>query len=480
MQNRASSLPTAPPPDEGTFASVDSPRSLLLDTSEGAAPSSMWPNTESNKFNLTVGMAIILNAVIIGLETEFGEMYFVAFEHFFCLFFLLEMFLRLRQTPARDYFTDPSSCFDFFLVITGMFSLYIAPFLPTSSSTGMAVSMLRLLRMARVLRLLRVFKLFRGLSIILGAFSSALTTVLWVGALMTIMDYVLAVFLTQTIGRNASVFGDKEDEIIQWFGDIGSSMRTLFIIMTLAEWDKIAMTVAEVYPSFAVFSFAMFYIIIAAYTMASLITGIISDKLIAAQQADMETRTQLQEEERAALAEQIYSFLAHCDADGNGYLTAAEVSKALQDYPNLHHKLATVDIHIDNEGLDRLMGRLTECDGGEEGVWIEDVAEGLMQLKGVARASEIFYLKHQMSKFGSRLERLEMKIDILMDRMGGRCSNLRGTLDLRSAPGRSTAAPGISGIPEGSPASSRAMEGLRLPSRGPRRFTGTRAVRQGS
>merc|ERR1712226_1478402 len=95
------------------------------------------------------------------------------------------------------------------------------------------------------MRIVRLFKMFHELQIIMEAFIKALHTVMWVGLLTVILNYICAVFLTQTIGHNAEIWGEHEDDILEWFGGIGNSMRTLFIIITLAEWDTIALVVSK-------------------------------------------------------------------------------------------------------------------------------------------------------------------------------------------------------------------------------------------
>merc|ERR1719316_2547145 len=109
-------------------------------------------------------------------------------------------------------------------------------------------STLRLLRMARILRVIRLFKMFNMLAIILSAFIKAISTVMWVRMLTCIIDYVCAILCTQMIGHNAHMWGDDAQEIELWFGTIVKSMQSLFVIMTLAEWDTMVAKLATVIP----------------------------------------------------------------------------------------------------------------------------------------------------------------------------------------------------------------------------------------
>merc|ERR1719484_72749 len=127
--------------------------------------------------------------------------------------------------------------------MTGDFDLWVSPLMEAVQSGKSAADhkgggsrLLKLLRMFRVMRIVRLFKMFHELQIILEAFVKALHTVMWVGLLTVILNYICAVFLTQTLGHDADAWGDQAYKIERWFGTIGHSMRTLFIIITLAEW----------------------------------------------------------------------------------------------------------------------------------------------------------------------------------------------------------------------------------------------------
>merc|ERR1719258_127218 len=215
------------------------------------------------------------------------------------------MLLRISQLGCLAYLSKGSNCFDCLLVCTGDFDLWVSPFLTPAggkSKGSSSAKLMKLLRMFRVLRIVRLFKMFHELQIIMQAFLCALSTVMWGGLLTVILNYICAVFLTQTIGHNAEMWDEKAPHITEWFGTIGHSMRTLFIVITLAQWDDIAMTLSEEINSFFVFTAAMTYITITAFTMVSLITGIISEELIGAQKDDEGHKLQMIEEGKQAIA----------------------------------------------------------------------------------------------------------------------------------------------------------------------------------
>merc|ERR1712230_339249 len=98
-------------------------------------------------------------------------------------------------------------------------------------------------------------------------------------------------------------------------------MRTFFIVITLAEWDVIALALSNQYNSFLVFAFFATYITVTAFTMVSLITGIISEALISAQLKDEIYRMQALEDEKRDSRERICLLLEELDVDGSGTLS---------------------------------------------------------------------------------------------------------------------------------------------------------------
>lgn len=225
------------------------------------------------------------------------------------------------------------------------------------------------------------------------AFIKALHTVMWVGLLTIILNYICAVFLTQTIGHNAAMWDEHEADIVMWFGTIGNSMRTLFIIITLAEWDQIALVVSKHVNGFVVFVLAIAYITLTAFTMVSLITGIISEELVGAQRDDEVHKLESIEKGKTELAASVKSLLENFDDDNSGALSEDEVKRALQNSElKLMERLQALDITMEMDDFMSLIARLKEsCGTGE--VPIDDMAQALKHLSGTASSSSVWDLK---------------------------------------------------------------------------------------
>jgi len=161
--------------------------------------------------------------------------------------FVAELVLRLIA-HGRRFFTDPWSLFD-----TAVVAASFAP-----AAAGFAA--LRAFRVFRVLRLISAFPRLR--SVVRGLLLS-IPGIASVAALL-----VLIVFVSAILGYN--LYGQLAP---QYFGDLWTSMYTLFKVMTLEGWPEIADSVIAVSPT--AWMFFLVYILVATLTLLNFFIAII-------------------------------------------------------------------------------------------------------------------------------------------------------------------------------------------------------------
>jgi voltage-gated sodium channel len=196
---------------------------------------------------------ILINAALLGLETwpaamEFAGGAIMAVDGVILVVFVVEIVLRLIVYRAA-FWRDPWSVFDFSVV-----AIALMP----------ATGPLAVLRALRVLRVLRLLTMVPSMRRVVGALLGAIPGLLSIGLVLFIIYYVFAVIAT-------NLFAGHHPE---WFGDIGSSLYTLFQVMTLESWSMgIARPVMEHFP----YAWAFFipFILIATFTMLNLFIAII-------------------------------------------------------------------------------------------------------------------------------------------------------------------------------------------------------------
>ena len=219
---------------------------------------------ESRGIQHTITGLILINAVILGLETSTiamaaaGEL-LVLLDRIIIAVFAGEILAKL-WVYRRRFFADPWNLFDFAVVAISL--------VPASA----AFSVLRALRVLRVLRLVSVVPSMRK---VVQALLSAIPGMGSIVALLALLYYVFSVMATKLFG---AAFPD-------WFGSIGVSAYSLFQIMTLESWSMgIVRPVMEVYP----FAWAFFvpFILITSFAVLNLFIAIIVNAMQSQHEAE--------------------------------------------------------------------------------------------------------------------------------------------------------------------------------------------------
>ena len=201
----------------------------------------------------TIVVLILLNAVLLGLETwpaamaAYGPV-IVGLDKSILAIFVVEIALRLYVHRAA-FWRDPWSLFDFAVVGIALFP---------------ATGQFAVLRALRVLRVLRLLTMVPSMRKVVGALLAAIPGLGSIALVLLILYYVFAVIAT-------NLFAAAYPE---WFGSIGRSLYTLFQIMTLESWSMgIARPVMEAFP----YAWAFFipFILVATFTMLNLFIAII-------------------------------------------------------------------------------------------------------------------------------------------------------------------------------------------------------------
>lgn len=219
---------------------------------------------------------ILINAVILGLETSPTVMQhwgglLIRLDQLILGLFVVEIALRFIAHGWR-LLRDPWGLFDT-LVIT----IALVP----------ASGPLAVLRALRVLRVLRLISIVPSMKMVVQSLLSSLPGMGSIVALLGLVFYVAAVIATQLFG---SAFPE-------WFGTLGTTLYTLFQVMTLESWSMgIVRPVMEVYP-YAWLYFVPF-ILIATFMMLNLFIAVIVDAIQTNRERVAEGKAQGHEEKK--------------------------------------------------------------------------------------------------------------------------------------------------------------------------------------
>ena len=208
---------------------------------------------ESRRVQTFVIIAILLNAIVLGMETSQSIMassstLLITVDKLCLVIFVIELLIKMFCYRLH-FFRSGWNIFDFLVV-----GIALVP----------GAGVWAVLRSLRVLRVLRLLTAIPSLKKVVAAFIHAIPGLSGVMTVMSIFFYTTGVLATK-------LFGSTHPE---WFGTLGASLYTLFQVMTLESWSMgIVRPVMETHPW--AFAFFVPFIIIATFTILNLFIGII-------------------------------------------------------------------------------------------------------------------------------------------------------------------------------------------------------------
>ncbi len=208
---------------------------------------------ESSLFQNAIMAVIVINAIVIGLETSAGMMtsfgpVLIALDQIAITIFVIEILLKLLVYRLQ-FFRSGWNNFDFVIVSAALLPL------------GGNFAILRALRIVRAFRLVSAMPKMRQ---VVQGLLSAIPSMGSVILLLSLIFYVAAVMATKLFGGSFP----------QWFGSVGASLYSLFQIMTLESWSMgIVRPIMEVYPW--AWAFFVPFVLVTSFVVLNLFIAII-------------------------------------------------------------------------------------------------------------------------------------------------------------------------------------------------------------
>lgn len=228
--------------------------------------------THSRMFHDTVIAVIVASAILIGLETnrqlhQAHQQLFTILDRIFLLFFVIEISLRIFAEAKRKedgkklwyrFFLDPWHIFDFVIVAICILPLHATFFV--------------VLRTARILRVLLLIDELPRLKLLVSALLKSLPSMGYVTLLLLLHFYSYAIIGTDLFGAHN----------VEKFGDLSTSMLTLFQVVTGDDWTTIMSTEMKNTIGISQTGVALYFvsfIIIGAMIFLNLFIGVITSEI---------------------------------------------------------------------------------------------------------------------------------------------------------------------------------------------------------
>lgn len=200
-------------------------------------------------FSNTLLTVILVNAAILGAATYQNDAlpYLIIAERIIVAVFVVEMALKLYAW-RWSFFKDGWNWFDLFVVVISLIP-----------ATG-PFAVLRVLRVLRIVRIITAVPQMRQIVSALFKSAPGMGTVI---GLMLVTIYTFAILAQQLFGETVPEF----------FGDLGTTLYTLFMVMTTENWPDVSDAVLAHHPM--AWIFFVVYMVLTAYIVLNLVIGVI-------------------------------------------------------------------------------------------------------------------------------------------------------------------------------------------------------------
>ena len=223
-----------------------------------AASLSIASMVESPQFRHTVTALILVNAIIVSLDTYpevravYGDVLQTA-DRIVLYLFTAELILRFfGASPPQAFFRSGWNIFDLVIVAIG--------FLPASEFFTVA-------RLFRIVRVLRAISVVPDLQKVVAALLRSLPSLGHIAALLGLLIYVYAAIGT-------SLFGTLEPK---YFGTLHQSVLTLFAVITLEGWVTVMDEVLPHMPG--AWIYFVTFILLGTFVALNFFVGVIVNNL---------------------------------------------------------------------------------------------------------------------------------------------------------------------------------------------------------
>ena len=260
-------------------------------------------------FSNFITVVIIVNAVLIGVQTEVHISVIDNIQHAILGIFILEIFIRwFGKNSTQEYVNNYWNWFDIIIVL-------IALIPPSIFADGAALSALRV---ARVFRVIRMFKAFPELQLLVRVLLRSFQSVYYACLLLMIFMYMYSV-IGVTLFRGLTTVVTAYSNRVDPFGNIAEGFFSLFRVTTGEDWTDLRYDLMEHTSNFLINIYFVSWYVLSAFLLINIVFGAIINnyEIVYAEEASKKDKgTDIDEEDELSdpLLEKIHVLEAKIDS----------------------------------------------------------------------------------------------------------------------------------------------------------------------
>lgn len=329
----------------------------------------------SDGMDMFFGGLIVLNSIILGVDLEVSlrsggdsgqALFWIQFG--FIVLFVIELLWRVLAAGPR-FFCTLWGGFDTVIISTSLIEYGSTFAFGVENSPLGAVSVMRVFRLLRIVRLVRMLRIFPELQMLISGLASSLKAVFWVFMFLIILMYICALFCALELGR------EDDEELKFYFGSVGNSFYTHFMVLTLEGYPAIVKAAAA--KSWFWYLYFVAFILFSSVVLMNVVTGILCENVIhSARNEEMENH--MYQAESKKFQEVLIDFLTAEGFDFDHEITFREFRSIIQN-PGVREALNTLEICLEIED-ETLFQILDEDSNGS--LSFSEFCQSLLRLRG--------------------------------------------------------------------------------------------------
>lgn len=348
---------------------------------------------KSPKFESMVCALIFVNSIILGVQTDMTAQQnlrkapptLVALEAIMCVFFVIEILLRIGVYRWKFFYMSgwQWNVFDLVIISVQVIEQIMTAVLIEDEflmSNFSATRVIRTLKLIRLLRIARVLHIIGELRILLISIVNSVRSLFWTCVLLMFMIYTFSIYLTQMVTdrRNELEANSQQVEALEvHFGSLGSTMLSMFMSITAGvDWAEVCTPLMEQISPWMAPLFAT-YIAFSLLAMLNVVTGVFVESVLKSQATDRDLFM-------VSNARELFQSLE----GGMCSNMTWETFESKLDAPQMQAFLKAIDVDPSEA---RGLFKLLDLDGSGE-VSADEFLNGALRLRGAAKALDVALL----------------------------------------------------------------------------------------
>lgn len=412
--------------NENHFSKAPSKSNSLTNHFSCCCHSYLIALVEAWQFEAFFALVIITNSVFIGVTIQLESMDAAGYDKTavfaiqlaYSSLFTVELFLRIAAVGPRGYFCAAHTAwnwFDTMIVISALYELVtvLVDKRLTSQEEGQSgiassagsnlriLRVLRLTRLTRIFRVLRVVRFVRPLQTLVHAIFQTVRALLWASMLLFLINYMFAILFTDVVNSylsGAEIAMTEGPMLQKFFGTLQSSTLTLF--QSISGGLSWAEAVDPLMPMGWLWVYAYCsYVAFSLFAVLNVMTGVFCQSAIKTAERDQEMAVQnllLDKEKMRYMLRKLFNKL---DDTNSGTLTLSDIEKHFDD-DEVRALFETLELKATDAWT-----LFQSIDHNEDfKINLEEFLNGCVELRGFAKAVDLFALRMQVAKVREELK----------------------------------------------------------------------------